>query len=74
MNFRPIMVFKSGERAGNALVFSTRDEAQASADALLARWFVPVAADVEETSAPVNYRRENGGDTPAAEISKEDAE
>jgi hypothetical protein len=41
---------------GNALRFATREEAQASADELMGRWFAVVATQVVESDDPVNYR------------------
>ena len=56
MSYRPIFIFESGERCGNAQVFATRDEALDSASARFSVWTMPVGFDVEETSNPANYR------------------
>ena len=62
MNYRPVFVFESGERAGNAQVFATREEAAASARSRFMRWTSPVGFDVDETTDPVTYRWTEDGD------------
>ena len=57
LNFRPMFIFKDGERAGNAQVFATRKEAHDSAAARFMVWSTPKGFDVDETDAPVNYVR-----------------
>jgi hypothetical protein len=46
----------SGERLGNAQVFATHDEAEASAKHRFFNWTMPTDYGVDETDDPVNYR------------------
>lgn len=46
----------SGNWASNALRFATKEEAQASADELLSRWFVPEDGRAAESEDAVNYQ------------------
>ena len=64
MNFKPMFLFANGERQGNAQVFATEAEALASATDRFMRWTMPQGIDTEETSEPVNYRRDLGRDVP----------
>lgn len=59
-----MLLFKDGERQGNAQVFATESEARASAESLFMRWIQPEGFDTEETNNPVNYRRIDGRDQP----------
>lgn len=64
-NYKPaVQVGGSHGFATNAQVFATREEARASAEDLMDRWFAVVAVDVKKTTDPVNYKRENGRDVP----------
>ena len=56
-NFRPMFIFKDGERAGNAQVFATYKEAHDSAAARFMVWSTPKGYDVDETDDPVTYAR-----------------
>ena len=62
MGFKPMLLFKDGERKGNAQVFATESEARASAKSLFMRWIQPEGFDAEETNDPVNYRHVGGVD------------
>lgn len=55
-SYRAMMLFPSGERAGNFLRFATFEEAAASGNESLDRWTMPVRCDVDVTDDPVNYR------------------
>jgi hypothetical protein len=57
LNFRPMFIFVSGERAGNAQVFATYKEAHDSAAARFMVWTQPEGFDVDETDDPVTYTR-----------------
>ena len=59
VNWRP-MVFVEGQWAGNALVFATKAEAEASAEDLMYRWTSVSDSRASETNEPVNYRWING--------------
>ena len=48
MGFKPMLLFKNGERKGNAQVFATESEARASAKSLFMRWIQPEGFDAEE--------------------------
>ena len=56
-NFRPMFIFKDGERAGNAQVFATYKEANDSAAARFMVWTQPEGFDVDETDDLVTYVR-----------------
>lgn len=61
MNFKPgVVTDDSGKLYTNALVFATREEAQASADELMSRWMLVRSTGVIETEDPVNYRFVDG--------------
>jgi len=60
MNWRPMVNVSGREWCGNALVFATRDEAEANARALMDRWYVVTETRADETSNPVNYRWVDG--------------
>ena len=62
MNYRPMFEFASGERCGNAQVFATREEAEASAASRFAVWTMPTGYGVDETAAPVTYKWTADGD------------
>jgi hypothetical protein len=59
MSYRP-MVYVQGEWAGNGLRFATSDEALASAQNLMARWFLVDDVRVDMSDDEVNYAWENG--------------
>lgn len=61
-SYAPMFTFPSGEKKGNAQRFATWQEAHDSADARFMVWTMPTGFSVEETTDPVNYRRENGID------------
>lgn len=66
MNYRPMVkVGSDPEFYGNAQVFATAEEAHESARDLMYRWLLVKEAGIEETDAPVNYRREDGHDVAA---------
>lgn len=54
-NYRP-MVQVGNEWAGNALVFATREEAEANVRQLAWNWTSVKDTRVDETDMPVNYR------------------
>ena len=54
MNYKP-EVFVSGKWSQNALVFATREEAEASAHDLMDRWFAVSDSRAVESDKPVNY-------------------
>lgn len=61
MHFKPgVVTDDSGKLYTNALVFATREEAQASADELMSRWMLVRSTGVVETEDPVNYRFVDG--------------
>jgi len=62
MGYKPMFLFKGGERKGNAQVFATEEEARESALARFMVWTMPEGIDVEPTDDPVNYRRIAGRD------------
>jgi hypothetical protein len=49
-------VLVEGKWATNALRFATKEEAEASGNELLSRWFVPSDSRAAESEDPVNYR------------------
>ena len=60
-SFRPMMKFDARQSdgtyfAGNGLRFATQDEAQAQAEELMMRWFVPTGFRVEPSEDAPNYR------------------
>jgi len=59
MSYRP-MVYVQGEWAGNGLRFATEAEALASAQNLMARWFLVDDIRVDESNDEVNYAWDNG--------------
>jgi hypothetical protein len=54
------MVYVQGEWAGNGLRFATSDEALASAQNLMARWFLVDDIRVDESEDEVNYAWDGG--------------
>lgn len=59
MSYRP-MVKVSGEWAGNALRFATREEAEASALHLFQRWTLCQDYRADESDDPVNFVWKDG--------------
>ena len=59
MSYRP-MVYVQGEWAGNGVRFATSDEAMASTQNLMARWFLVDDIRVDESEDEVNYAWDNG--------------
>jgi hypothetical protein len=59
MSYRP-MVYVQGEWAGNGLRFATEAEALASAQNLMARWFLVDDIRVDESDDEVNYAWDGG--------------
>lgn len=55
MNYRIYFTFPAGDRATNAQVFATREEALNSAADRFAVWTPPTGYEVEETEDPVTY-------------------
>ena len=51
-----------GSWSSNALRFATKEEAEASADALFRRWLLCESSRAAESSDPVNYKYEGGRD------------
>lgn len=49
-------VLVDGKWSSNALRFATKQEAEASVNELLSRWFVPSDGRATESEEPVNYR------------------
>jgi hypothetical protein len=49
-------VFVDGGWATNALRFATKEEAQASVEELMSRWWVPTDGRASESDDAVNYR------------------
>lgn len=60
VNYRPMVQVNGNEWCGNALVFATREEAEANARALMWNWTAVTDTRVDETDAPVNYRWVDG--------------
>lgn len=57
MSFKPgVVTDASGKLYTNGLAFATREEAQASANELMARWLLVLDTGVVESDEPVNYR------------------
>lgn len=57
MNWRPMVkVINEENWHGNGLVFATREEAEANAKNLMARWISVTDTRADETDAPVNYK------------------
>jgi hypothetical protein len=61
MHFRPMVNVAGREWAGNALVFASREEAEANARNLMGRWLLVTDYRVDEIDAPVNYKWIDGG-------------
>jgi hypothetical protein len=59
MSYRP-MVYVQGEWAGNGLRFATEAEALASAQNLMARWFLVDDVRVDASDDEVNYAWDKG--------------
>ena len=55
MSFKP-MVYVQREWAGNALRFTTYDEALDNARELMGRWMLVADYRADESTDPVNYR------------------
>ena len=55
MGFKYGVQLKGEALAFNALVFATREEADAGGRELLSRWFAPIGYEVIETDDAVNY-------------------
>jgi hypothetical protein len=61
MSFKPeVIADSSGQWAGNALRFATREEAEANVKDLESRWFLVTDTRVVESDDPVNYRWVDG--------------
>jgi hypothetical protein len=61
MSFKPeVVVDQSGKWYGNALRFATREEAEANARDLAARWMLVSEWRAAESDEPVNYRYVDG--------------
>src|ERR1700730_13277048 len=61
MSFKPeVIADSSGKWVGNALRFSTREEAEANVRDLMMRWFAVGETRVVVSDDPVNYRYVNG--------------
>jgi hypothetical protein len=57
MSFKPeVIADASGQWCGNALRFTTREEAAANVRDLMMRWFAVRDTRVVECDDPVNYR------------------
>jgi len=62
MPYRPVFVMSSGERATNAQVFETQEQAESSAIDTYRVWTMPVDYSTEMCEGPVNYHRVDGRD------------
>jgi hypothetical protein len=62
MPFRPVFIINGGERATNAQVFGTEEEAFNSAMDRFMVWTVPTDFAAEQCGGPVNYVRVDGRD------------
>ena len=60
MGFKYGVQLKGEPLAFNALVFATREEADAAGRELLSRWYSPIGYEVIETTDTVNYHMVNG--------------
>jgi hypothetical protein len=61
MSFKPeVIADTSGKWCGNALRFSTREEAEANVRDLMMRWLVVRETRIVESDDPVNYRYIDG--------------
>jgi hypothetical protein len=61
MSFKPeVQADSSGEWAGNALRFATREEAEANVQDLKRRWWLVTATRVVESPDAVNYAWADG--------------
>lgn len=62
MSWKPeVQVAGEGDKwCQNALVFATKEEAEANARDLMSRWLLVTACRAGESSDPVNYRWING--------------
>ena len=56
MNYKPVFIMADGERATNAQVFATKDEAWQSARSRFMVWTMPVDVDTETTTDEVTYK------------------
>ena len=75
MSFKPeVQTDDTGKWYGNALRFSTRDEAEAQVHDLMLRWFAVRDTRVIECDDPVNYRYVDGrlvqAETAAAAVAE----
>ena len=60
MSYRPLMQFTECQRdggyfVGNGLRFGTEAEAEAQANDLMSRWFVPIGYRIDPSEDAVNY-------------------
>lgn len=60
MNWRPMVRVNDREWCGNALVFASKQEAEANAHDLLMRWMLVTDSRADETNDPVNYKWAGG--------------
>jgi hypothetical protein len=64
-SYKPeIKAIGENEFCCNSLCFATYNEALESAEDLQSRWIMVKEIRVVESDQPVNYKRENGKDTP----------
>lgn len=59
MSWKPEVEVSGNEWCKNGLVFETKEEAEANAKALMARWMLVTNTRACESTEPVNYKWEN---------------
>jgi len=60
--YKPVFIFRDDERAENAQVFATYNEAMQSAASRFQRWTMPTGYEVRETDDPITYAFVDGKD------------
>ena len=60
MAWRPMVTTDGISWAGNALIFATKEEAEASAKELMDRWHSVVRTRADECTGSPNYKFEQG--------------
>ncbi len=69
MSFKPqVQTGLDPEFYSNNLAFATKEEAEMSAQNLMARWTLVVDWQVIESDQPVNYRMQDDGELKAVDI------
>lgn len=59
-----VIADNSGKWSRNALRFATKEEAEASANELMQRWYLVLATRAAPATEPVNYRFVGGKNEP----------